>query len=85
MTRCGKLEVRKHTPLATRGEMEGSILPEGSGDAESPASPEATSRALAVYDARLSLLPEAQAAPKKKRRFFHEYTAKNCEEAWGGR
>ena len=62
---------------------EGSILPEGSGDAESPEE----LRAAEVYAARMWLFGESLGSgPKARRRHtFNDYATKNCEEAWGNR
>ena len=64
--------------------MEGPYLPEGSGDAESPEE----LRALAVYEERMAVFErglERMSPSRRMRRTLHDYTAKNCEEAWGGR
>ena len=71
--------------------MEGPILPEGSGDAESPEElwGQVDERALWAYEARMRLFEEGliHVARKVRRRRWHfsEYVSKNCEEAWGGR
>jgi len=58
-----------------------SSLPEGSGDKESPED----SRALEVYEARMREFDQllVRMVPKRtKGRSFHDYTVKNCEEAY---
>ena len=65
-------------------------IPEGSGGEEPPEGliKSAEDRAKLVYGARMVLFAEAtqwRAAKRRTRRFMSDYTAKNCEEAWGGR
>ena len=62
------------------------ILPEGSGDEESPEEPvDPAVRAAEVYTARMWLFNEAtQNRRKRVRRAWSDYCAKNCEEAWPG-
>ena len=73
--------------------MEGPFLPEGSGGEEPPEEP----RQLHMWDERVRLqqekrllafeqvLDHVEAKPRKRRNLFNDYTAKNCEESWGGR
>ena len=67
--------------------MEGLLLPEGSGDAESPEEPKGcgVERALEVYEERLAAFERGLSLLGRaaKRRRFSDYTTKNCEEAWG--
>ena len=82
------MAVRKHTPLATGSGVEGSLLPEGSGDAQSPVDPWGQGGALDVYEERMVAFErslDGMGAPAKRRRRFSDYTAKNCEEASGER
>ena len=70
--------------------MEGPYLPEGSGDEESPEEPNWSymdERALRQYEERLAQFDSWVLMPwgVRKRRKLSDYTAKNCEEAWGGR
>ena len=61
---------------------EGPILPEGSGDEESPAW---LQRQLEAYARGLeAAFSDKVAGARKVRRAFRDYTAKNCEEAWPG-
>jgi len=77
---CGKLTRRK--PAATPGGLEGPLLPQGSGDGQSPEE----LRALEIYTARMWLFENNLSEPKAKRRTtFNDYSTKNCEEAWGNR
>ena len=78
LTRRGIMIRRK--PAATRGGLEGPLLPEGSGDEQSPEE----LRALEVYTARMWLFESLSDIRRdRKRRAFIDYTAKNCEESWG--
>ena len=75
---------RKPTMLAERGGMEGPLLPQGSGDGQSPEDLQAQE----AYDARMwrfEVLVTSSRAVQRKRRAFSDYTDKNCEEAYGGR
>ena len=59
---------------------EGPILPEGSGDAESPAW---IQRQLRAYERGLEAASLWRGPGKKKvRRSIHGYRSKNCEEAY---
>ena len=67
--------------------MEGPFLPEGSGDAESP---ELAQRAAEQYEFSMRAFHDAtgergRLMRLRRRRSLSEYTAKNCEEAYGGR
>ena len=61
----------------------GPILPEGSGDKESPED----LRAREVYASRMWLFHQfLESGPKARRRnTFSDFTTKNSEEAWGNR
>ena len=78
-----------HRAPAAGDGMEGSLLPEGSGDAESPEGLQ-----LALWDERVRQQQEERMlifagvydewVPRRRRRnVFNDYTTKNCEEAWG--
>ena len=65
--------------------MQQSDLPEGSGDEESPEELAARGDRAAVrkmYEAYTRPLPGRR---DRRRYYFNDYSAKNCEEAWGGR
>ena len=75
---CYTDRAQAHT--AGHGGLEGSLLPEGSGDAESPAW---LLRQLAAYERGLeAAYAKSDARPRKKRRPMSDYTTKNCEEAY---
>ena len=79
------MTVRRHTPLGMSDSEGGSLLPQGSGDGQSPE--EIEYAAGRVYDRRIDafrslLAVNGFAKPAKARRRFHDYTAKNCEECW---
>ena len=58
-----------------------SLLSEGSGDEESPAW---LRRHLVAYELGLeAAIAKSDVKLRKKRRPFSDYTAKNCEEAYG--
>ena len=71
----------RRSPAGSRGGLEGSYLPQGSGDGQSPEE----LRAQEIYAARMWLFENAVNAPKAKRKVsFNDYVQKNCEEAWAG-
>ena len=71
------------------------ILPQGSGDGQSPEEPQevlsAEERAAVQYLRRIGMFETVMElklfgrSPKRRRRTLNDYTAKNCEEAYGGR
>ena len=66
--------------------MEGPYLPEGSGGEEpSEELTNRVSRAAEVYNARMWLFSKIieEGHTVRKRRRLSDYTAKNCEEAYG--
>jgi len=69
--------------------MEGPYLPEGSGGEEPPEELSPDDLAQEAYEGRMlafDALWEPSRAPKRrKRRQMGDYTAKNCEEAYGQR
>ncbi len=69
----------RRKPAAIRGGLEGPLLPQGSGDGQSPED----LRAAEVYAARMWLFEHAEGARKRRKVTFSDYTTKNCEEAWG--
>ena len=73
----------RREPVDTPGGLEeGPLLPEGSGDAESPAW---LLKQLAAYHAGLvAAYADPLVGARKVRRAFREYTIKNCEESYGG-
>ena len=73
------MAVRKHA-TGPRG-LQPPLLPEGSGDAESPAW---LRRHVEAYANGLIAAHSDPAVGKRRvRRAFSDYTAKNCEEAYG--
>ena len=70
--------------------MEGPLLPEGSGGEEPPEWPrDPDEEAAMTYNARMwlferNITDSSGHSVRRKRRAFSDYTAKNCEEAWGG-
>jgi len=79
-----------HGPTGNRERSkEGSFLPEGSGDEQSPELVDdvGEGRALQVYEERMAVFEQGLARmPRnsyRKRRRFSDYTVKNCEEASG--
>ena len=79
LTRCGKLTGRR--PAGNNGGIEGPLLPQGSGDGQSPEE----LRAQEVYNARMWLFEHNVRERNKRRTNFNDFTTKNCEEAWGNR
>ena len=80
LTGCVKITRRK--PAATDDHIEGSILPQGSGDGQSPEEPRD------VYQERMDLFDCVTRVPingpKARRKVsFSDHTTKNCEECWG--
>ena len=68
------------------------LLPQGSGDGQSPEETQAwlwDERARVEQERRMLAFERAldrlSGARKKNRRAFNDYTTKNCEEASGGR
>ncbi len=70
---------RAHTDR--HGGIEGSYLPQGSGDGQSPED----LHAQEVYAARMWLFENGYEPKAKRRVTFNDYRTKNCEEAWGNR
>ena len=80
--RLGSARAQMRLPLIS--EMVALPLPEGPGDAQSPEEPR--DRAQQVFEERMAAFADNTGQRKLRRRVsFSDYTAANCEEAWGNR